>query len=188
MTIQKAGTRLDYTITYLEMAQRPSFGWPRLPPGATAALLRAEGPPVWYFMTLYDAVGRDYAWEDMHSWDEARLAARLGAERLVLYTLLDRGWPQGFFMLEWDGEGTTDLAYLGIVPEATGGGLGGWLLRTAILTAWDVPGTDRVTVNTCSLDHPRALALYQKNGFTPVRREDRTRILLRDRNLSRIPT
>ena len=37
------------------------------------------------------------------------------------------------------------------------------------------PGTGRapgsVTVNTNSLDHPRALPLYQKAGFAPVRRE-----------------
>ena len=40
--------------------------------------------------------------------------------------------------------------------------------------AWDRPGTARVTVNTNSLDHPRALPLYQKAGFVPVRRETRT--------------
>ena len=28
-----------------------------------------------------------------------------------------------------------------------------------------------MTVNTNSLDHPRALPLYQKAGFVPVRRE-----------------
>jgi hypothetical protein len=48
--------------------------------------------------------------------------------------------------------------------------------------AWDRPGTARVTVNTNSLDHPRALPLYQKAGFTPVHRESRTRILTRDRD------
>jgi hypothetical protein len=46
--------------------------------------------------------------------------------------------------------------------------------------AWDRPGTDRVTVNTNSLDHPRALKLYQRAGFEPVRRETRSRVLSRD--------
>ena len=48
--------------------------------------------------------------------------------------------------------------------------------------AWDRPGTRRVTVNTNTLDHPRALPLYQKAGFAPVRRETRRRVLTRDRD------
>ena len=51
------------------------------------------------------------------------------------------------------------------------------------------PGTGRaprrVTVNTNSLDHPRALPLYQKAGFVPVRRETRSRVLTRDRDMRR---
>jgi hypothetical protein len=38
-----------------------------------------------------------------------------------------------------------------------------------------------MTVNTNTLDHPRALALYQKMGFVPVRREDRSRVVTRER-------
>lgn len=186
MTLQKAGTRVAYTITYLEMDARPGYAYPHLPVASTAALLKAEDPPVWYFLSLYDAVGRDYAWEDMHALPEAEIADQLS--RSDLYTLTEKGWPHGFFLLEPLAEGVVDLAYFGLVPEAVGSGLGRWLLQTAILTAWDHPGTARITVNTCTLDHPRALALYQKNGFHPVRREEKTRILTRDRDLTRIPS
>jgi GNAT superfamily N-acetyltransferase len=188
MTLQKAGTKVAYTITYLEMEQRPSYDWPHLPAGSTAALLKAEKPPVWWFLSLYDAVGRDYAWEDIHKLEHPEIEAWLQKDVMSLYTLLDHGWPQGFFMLEDKPDGVCDLAYFGMVPEAVGRGLGSWLLQTAILTGWDRPDTRRMTVQTCTLDHPRALALYQKNGFTPVRREDKTRILTRDRDLTRIPT
>ncbi len=186
MTLQKAGTEVSYTVTYLEMADRPRWDYPHLPITSTAALLKAEEPPVWYFLSLYDAVGRDYAWEDMHDLPVEEVTAQL--ERSVLYTLFDHGWPQGFFLLEPMDGGVVDLAYFGMVPEAVGQGLGGWLLKTAILSAWDMPGTEKVTVNTCTLDHPRALALYQKNGFEPVRREEKVRTLTRDRDLSRIPS
>ena len=37
----------------------------------------------------------------------------------------------------------------------------------AISAAW-AHGPKRVTVQTCTLDHPAALPLYQKLGFTPV--------------------
>ncbi|MEO1537235.1 MAG: GNAT family N-acetyltransferase [Pseudomonadota bacterium] len=186
MTLQKAGTEVAYTVTYLEMAARPTYGYPRLPITSTAALLKAEDPPVWYFLSLYHAVGRDYAWEDMHTLPKAEVQDQL--LRSTLYTLTEKGWPHGFFLLEPMADNSVDLAYFGLVPEAVGSGLGNWLLQTAILTAWDVESTQRVTVNTCTLDHPRALALYQKNGFHPVKREDKTRILARDRDLTRIPS
>ena len=69
------------------------------------------------------------------------------------------------------------------MPEAVGQGLGTFLLETAVHTAWEMPGVARLTVDTNSLDHPRALPLYQKAGFTPVRRETVTRTLTRDRTL-----
>ena len=189
MSVQKAGARIPYTVTFLEMESRPDYDWPRLPPtSASAALLKSEDPPVWWFLALYDAVGRDYAWEDILAWEHERIAEWLSADRMSLYTLLEKGWPRGFFMLEEQGEDVCDLAFFGIVPESVGKGLGSWLLKTAVLTAWERKGVTKLTVETCTLDHPRALALYQKHGFTPVRRERRTRRLTRDRDLSRIPS
>jgi len=38
-----------------------------------------------------------------------------------------------------------------------------------------------MTVNTNTLDHPRALALYQKTGFHPVRQVAAKRKLSRER-------
>ncbi|MEL7173881.1 MAG: N-acetyltransferase, partial [Pseudomonadota bacterium] len=40
-------------------------------------------------------------------------------------------------------------------------------------TGWQRSGVERMTVNTCTLDHPRALGTYQKAGFVPIRRETR---------------
>lgn len=187
MTLQPAGTELQYTVTYLEMSQRPSWGYPHAPAGPPASLLKAESPPNWYFLSLYDAVGRDYAWEDAHSREEAELSAWLSDPAVSLYTLMSEGWPKGFFMLDKRDETSVDLAYFGLVPEAVGLGLGSFLLKTAIQMGWDLPGVRRMSVNTCTLDHPRALQTYQKHGFTAVRREDHTRVLKRDRDLSRIP-
>lgn len=187
MTIQPAGTKLDYTVTWLEMTERPAYTWPALPANQPASLLYAEKPPVWYFLALYDAVGQDYAWEDMHAEDPAQLRTWLGDPAVGLHTLMAKGWPQGFFVLDARKDEQTDLAYFGLVPEAVGQGLGTFLLRTAILTAWEREGLGKLTVNTCTLDHPRALQTYQASGFEPVRRENFTRTLTRDRDLSRIP-
>ncbi|MEM9012976.1 MAG: GNAT family N-acetyltransferase [Pseudomonadota bacterium] len=160
----------SFTITYLEMTAPPSFGRPPLPLGAATALLAAEDPPVWYFLALYRAVGDAHYWVDMTSRPEEEVAAYLTRPGMTLYTLMRNGWPAGFFLLDEGEEGESDLAYFGLVPEAIGQGLGSWLLRTAVLTAWERPGIERLTVNTNTLDHPRALPLYQRMGFVPIRR------------------
>jgi hypothetical protein len=48
---------------------------------------------------------------------------------------------------------------------------------------WDRPGVTRMTASTNTLDHPRALALHQRMGFIPIRREDKTRKLTRPREV-----
>jgi GNAT superfamily N-acetyltransferase len=62
------------------------------------------------------------------------------------------------------------LAYFGLIPRYTGRGLGWYFLNWAIDTAW-TGGTTRLTVNTCTLDHPKALQIYQRAGFTPLRQD-----------------
>jgi GNAT superfamily N-acetyltransferase len=66
------------------------------------------------------------------------------------------------------GEGT-----YGLCPEFIGRGLGPYLLTAAIEIAWSYEPA-RLTVDTCTLDHYKALALYQRHGFRPVRQEERT--------------
>jgi len=180
MTTRRAGEDVAYTVTFLEMTQRPSYDWPHTPNGMSGALLRADTPPVWYFRALYDAVGRDYAWTDLHVSEDDEIETWLHRKDVALYSLIDQGWPKGFFLLDWREGGVCDLCYFGLVPSAVGRGLGGWMLRTAVLTGWARDGTQKMIVNTCTLDHPRALIQYQKHGFTPVRQEERTRTLTRD--------
>lgn len=186
MTVLPAGSEVDYTVTWLEMTDCPSYDWPTLPLGTPASLIHAPKPPRWYFLALYEAVGRDYAWEDAPQVPAGELEVWL-QEAKDLYTLIRDGVPAGFFLLNRSKPDETDLAYFGLVPEAVGQGLGTYLLRTAILTAWSRDDIQRLTVNTCTLDHPRALSHYQRNGFMPVRQESFTRVLQRPRDLARIP-
>lgn len=176
MTMLPAGSEIDFTITWLEMDARPSFDRPSIPPGPPSALIQAGQPPVWYFLSLYRAVGAEYEWTDMLAVPNEEHAARLAHPDVTLYTLMRDGWPAGFFLLDGREEGLCDLAYFGLVPEAIGQGLGKYLLHTAIHLGWD-RNPDKMTINTCTLDHPRALQMYQKAGFVPVRQETRKRVL-----------
>lgn len=162
-----------HRVMFLQMTARPGYDWPHLPhDGVVASLLRAEAPPVWYFRALYAAVGRPHGWAALHEGD-AELAAWLADPAVTLWSLIRGGWPQGFFLLDARAEGATQIAHLGLVPEAQGLGLGRFLVRTAILTAWERPGLQRLDVETSSRDHPRALAAYQRAGFSVVAQEER---------------
>jgi GNAT superfamily N-acetyltransferase len=178
----KRGERVEYTITYLEMMARPGYPRPHVPPGPVAALVAAARPPAWYFLALYDAVGRDHEWTDQHDLPNSEIEAFLHHADTTLYSFVRAGWPNGFFVLDCRKEAVCHLAYFGLVPQAIGQGLGRFLIQTAVHMAWDRPGVERVTVNTNTLDHPRALPLYQRAGFEPVRRETRSRVLTRDRD------
>ena len=175
------GDEIAYTVTYLEMPERPRAASPPRPVNQNIALLAAEDPPVDYFLYLYGTVGAPYEWTDWLQRPRDEAQDFVQKPDISLYTLMLDGWPGGFFMLEGPQDGVTDLAYFGLMPQAVGRGLGNWFLATAIETGWERPGTERMTVNTCTLDHPRALGLYQKMGFQPVRQEEHTRILTRER-------
>jgi GNAT superfamily N-acetyltransferase len=168
------GAEIAYTVTFLEMTHRPDRPRPHMALNKPISLLKAETPPVHFFRYLYDMVGRDYHWTDMHAWPDDKIAAFVQDEAVSLYVMYLSGWPAGFVMLDFRAMSECNVSYYGLAPEAIGMGYGKWLLGTAVHMAWDEP-IAKLTVNTCSLDHPRALPTYQRWGFVPVRREQRVR-------------
>lgn len=170
-------TKIAYTITFLEMTA-PPHGAPPPRPAEKLALMRAETPPLHFFLYLYKTVGEPHAWTDLLAWSEEKLTAFVQDPQVTLTALYIDGAPAGFYQLDRREAGVCDLAYFGLTPEWVGRGVGPWLLWTALQDAWapeEAGPVSRVTVNTCTLDHPQALALYQRMGFAPVRREERAR-------------
>ena len=84
--------------------------------------------------------------------------------------LYANGVPAGYAELDCRALPVVDLAYFGLMPEFIGRGLGAHLLTAAIENAWR-HDPEKLTVNTNNLDHPKALPLYQRLGFRPVRQE-----------------
>jgi len=177
--MNSAGDRVDYEVTWLEM-DRPPASPPPAPEWRDADIVEAAGFPEWFFFSLYDAVGRDYAWDDMHEMEPGAVSDMLGHEDVKLFTMVRARRPLGFYLLDFRQAGICDIAYLGLVGEVTGKGYGSWLLDDAIARGWRRPGTMTLTVNTCTLDHPAAMRLYAARGFRPIRHEARSRILKRD--------
>ena len=180
MKVFPAGSTVRYEITWLEMKSPPRSKARELPRGESVHLVECREPPAWWFLSLYDAVGRDYAWEDMHELDPEELAGFLRCSGTLLCAMIRDGWPQGFYMLDSRNQGICEIAYFGLVKQAIGRGLGSWLLDAAVRRGWSQNGVSKLAVNTCSLDHPRAIGLYVNSGFTPIRTESRERALKRD--------
>ena len=64
----------------------------------------------------------------------------------------------------------TEISFFGLVPEAVGGGIGGWLMGEAIAIAFARPGVGRLWLHTCHFDSPQALPFYMHMGFAPYAR------------------
>ncbi|MFZ2101589.1 MAG: GNAT family N-acetyltransferase [Oricola sp.] len=160
---------IDTTITYLEMTVPQAKRW-QLPLGVNAAILQAEKPTLAFYRFLQFNVGYPWNWEWRMRMDDATLASHIHAETCEVYVLYLDGAPAGFYEVSRADPSVSDLAYFGLMPHAAGRGLGRWFLGRAIEACW-ASKPERVTVNTCTLDHPAALPLYQKLGFQPVRQE-----------------
>lgn len=157
-------------VTYLEMTERPSL--PQIVPKAKKyALMGAHDVTTGFYRYLYDAVGRPWYWTDRKKLSDQELTAIIQDEAVEIFVLYVGGAPAGFYELDARDGANVDLAYFGIMPDYIGLGLGPYLLVQAIDMMWKKE-PDRITVNTCTLDHPKALPMYQRMGFRPYDRRE----------------
>ena len=151
-------------VTYLEMTERPK---PRpVPQGGGLRLVRWREVDPAKYRTLFARVGGPWLWYSRLAMDDAALTAALGEVHAVA---APRGIEVGMVELDYRQRGECLIRFLGLVPELAGRGLGKWLFAQTLALAWR-PSVGRVSVHTCSLDHPAALPSYLEAGFRPVRR------------------
>jgi GNAT superfamily N-acetyltransferase len=170
-TTSGAKRRIPMTVTFLAMDAKPSALPPPQPKGRVA-ILRAASPPVHFYRYLYDTMGEPYYWVDRQKLSDAELAEIIQHPRVEMYVLYVEGCPAGLAELDLRDAAVGQLAYFGLMPEFVGKRLGYFFLYHACMNAWAKP-ISKLLVNTCTLDHPRALPLYQRLGFVPYSREDR---------------
>lgn len=167
-----AAGQVEVTITYLEQRERPVIAAP--PPSSVRArkklaLLRAEKPPVHFYRYLYDLVGAPYNWVSRRRMSDKELASIIHDDDVYLYVLYADGVPAGMAEVDARASGRHELKFFGLAPDFIGAGLGRYFLANVLDLIWArAPG--RVRLETCSLDHPAALPLYQKFGFSVIDR------------------
>jgi len=165
----RADGKIETVVTHLEMLSPPAT--PPVPaPREGVHIEQAVHPTVSFYRYLYDTVGEPWLWGDRRRLSDAELAAIIHDPAVEVFVLWARGVPAGYAELDGRVPGEVELVYLGLIPDFIGQKLGPYLLDWAIRTAW-ARGPRRVWVHTCTLDHPGALAMYERAGFVVFDRE-----------------
>ncbi len=159
--------KIAAVVTHLEMTERPAL---RPDPAGAWTLRRVRSPDLDWFRDLYRRVGEEWLWFSRLQMADAELAAIIRSPMVDVHALVHEGRDEGLLELDFREAGQCELAFFGVTGKLIGGGAGRWLMNRALELAWSRP-VSRVWVHTCTLDHPSALAFYQRSGFRPFRRQ-----------------
>jgi GNAT superfamily N-acetyltransferase len=159
--------KIAAVVTHLEMTARPA---PRTDPPGAWTLRRVETPGLDWFRDLYRRVGEEWLWFSRLQISDAELAAIIHAPLVEVYALVEGGRDEGLLELDFREAGHCELSFFGVTAKLIGSGAGRWLMNRALELMWSRP-VARVWVHTCTLDHPSAVAFYQRSGFSAFRRQ-----------------
>ncbi|MCX7783830.1 MAG: GNAT family N-acetyltransferase [Meiothermus sp.] len=157
--LEQVGFSAEHT-TYFYAIGRTDLSYP-VPQGFKIELAEPCDPVV--YRNLYSRA--DDGWSLRLHWTDEELRQHfLGAEvELFMAYLTDNGEPVGMAELELD-DTQAEIAYIGVVPEARGKGLGRALLGAAAERAFSNPQIETLKVR--AHDHEKAAqVLYKRLGF-----------------------
>ncbi len=154
---------LAAVVTYLQMTA-PAMTDPKpFPEGITGTHGTLD---IVSYRALYRAVGAPWLWTSRLEMKDDALADILGDDAIEQWVIRQGNKAIGLVELDFRKPNECELAYFGILKDATGQGLGGPMMALAQSCAFGRE-IGRFFVHTCHLDDPRALAFYQKAGFVP---------------------
>jgi GNAT superfamily N-acetyltransferase len=159
--------KIAAVVTHLEITARPAL---RPDPPGVWTLRRVETPDLNWFRDLYRRVGEEWLWFSRLQMSDADLAAIIQSPLVEVHALVQDGRDEGLLELDFREPGQCELAFFGVTAKLIGSGAGTRLMNHALERAWSRP-VARVWVHTCTLDHPAALAFYQRSGFRPFLRQ-----------------
>ncbi|WP_315753484.1 MULTISPECIES: GNAT family N-acetyltransferase [unclassified Bradyrhizobium] len=159
--------KIAAVVTSLEMLAAPA-----LPPDPAGdwSIRRVAQPDLDWYRDLYSRVGREWLWSQRLRMSDAELAVAIRSPGVEISTLVHDGGDEGLLELDFRTKNDCELVLFGVTSKLIGTSAGRLLMNHALRRAWAQPLT-RLWVHTCSFDHPRALAFYQRSGFRPYRRQ-----------------
>ena len=159
----------EVTTTHLAM-DSPAALRPRLvdDPHVRVDLVAPPNPQLNH--ALWMEIGIPFRWYSRLGWEHADWDRYVNGPSIQTWLGRKAGAPFGYFELQHrrppDERAVTEIMFLGVFASCSGHGLGAHLLTHAVQRAWEISGTERVYVHTCTGDHPAALANYEARGFS----------------------
>jgi GNAT superfamily N-acetyltransferase len=160
--------KLATVVTYLEMNAAPVLLNRATPAGYTLAKVDRWNNEA--FKRLYTEIGWEWLWSSRLLMPDVELTERLARPGTEAWTPMRDGRTVGVLEMDFSNAASPEISFFGLIPDAVGGGIGGWLMEFAIRTAFERPETQRLWLHTCHFDSPQALPFYQRMGFTPYAR------------------
>ena len=153
------------TVTYLEMISYPKHLILTKPEKLNAEIKLVVEPTVDFYRYLYNTVGEKWTWIERRLLDDSSLQKLIRSSDIEIHILYVDDNVAGFGEIGWDrASNGSEIKYFGLMPDYIGKRLGTYFLNNIINIAWK-RNPVRLRVNTCDLDHPSALGVYQKSGF-----------------------
>ena len=159
--------KLDVSVVQLEMTEPPREQFVAPSAERQLEIRRLHCPSVGAYRRLYNGVGEQWLWQDRNRLDDERLEAIIQDERVEILVFYEAGVEAGFAELDLRAWPQLDIAYFGLLPSHIGRRLGRLFLHWIVAEGW-ARNPSKLRVNTCNLDHPAALPLYQTTGFKPL--------------------
>ena len=168
--------RIEVTTYFLEMPKLPSNGPLPTPKGAVIERGKALRPAD--YRELYLDVGARWLWYERSEMDDAELSRLLDHDDVSIHVLTLGGQVAGYTELRnspalkhtHTPAHDVQILYFGLKHDYIGLGLGRFFLDWTIRQTF-TGDVRRLWVHTCSLDHPRALATYERAGFREYKRD-----------------
>lgn len=153
----------EQTVTYyLEMTHPSQLQAKPVPDDLLVS--ECEIKQLRFVQFLYGLIGGPWQWTDRLQQSDDAWQREIGSPDLRIWVAYHRGAIAGYYELRRQDE-DVEILYFGLESGFFGRGFGGALLSHATRSAWSWPGTRRVWLHTCTLDHPSALQNYQARGF-----------------------
>jgi GNAT superfamily N-acetyltransferase len=171
---------ISTTVTHLHLARPANIAAPISLPlklhdrdGRAFTLEHWPQPNILQYRALYKAVGGEYLWWERLAMDDATLQPLIDPAYATILRLMHDDRAVGYG--EWVAErqpNTAYIAYFGLASGFEGCGLAKPMMQSLLTYIWHHhTQPEHITLNTCTMDHPRALGFYKHIGFVAERRE-----------------
>lgn len=142
------------------------------PPTGTAAshnpkhikYTRTQNIKVKNYRKLYRKVGENWLWWERLDLTDSMLRKIISNECTQINLLQAGQEIVGFTELDTTISKAPAIRYFGLIPSFIGQHLGSFMMESLLNQAWN-KNVEKITLDTCDLDHPSAINFYKRHGF-----------------------